>query len=346
MRIVDSYKYAASFFSKVVADGYIGMVKTIPQLYRFIYERAERASSAGAFRTWVSQFTAQNLRALIAEIEPSCVVCTHAFPCGVMSQYKKQVDSALPVVGIVTDFVVHPFWIYRNVDAYSVATHEMRSTLIARGVPRERIAVTGIPVDPRFALMTSQAQARRELRLPPGRKVVLVMGGGLGIGPIETMLEALARVEEPVSAVVLAGRNPRRERKLVEWAAKLPYPVDVRGFEQNVYDYMHAADVLLTKPGGLTISEALVARLPMVLVKPLPGQEERNTRYLFERGAALRASTERGIARAVDQLLDESARRTRLIERVDALRRPDAAADVAALVRDVVDRAVRAPALI
>jgi processive 1,2-diacylglycerol beta-glucosyltransferase len=332
--IVDSYKYAASYFSKVVADGYLGMVKTIPQLYRFIYDRAERASGAGAFRKWVSRYTAQNLRTLIGEIQPSCVVCTHAFPCGVMSQYKKQVDADLPVVGIVTDFVVHPFWIYRNVDAYAVATRKMHATLVDHGVSPERIQVTGIPVDPRFALRPSQAQARRALGLPAQERVVLVMAGGLGIGPLETMLTALAQSRRPVHAVVLVGRNPRRQQHLTKWAQRLPYPVEVHGFVHNVFDYMHAADVLLTKPGGLTTSEALVAQLPMVLVKPLPGQEERNTRYLCDRGAAMVAVVESGIARAVEQLLDDDAgHRSRLLQRVETLRRPEGAADVAEIVR-------------
>ncbi|MBV8074048.1 MAG: hypothetical protein JO140_01375, partial [Candidatus Eremiobacteraeota bacterium] len=194
VRIIDAYRYAMSFFSRVAADGYIGMVKTIPQLYGFLYDRVERANNVGAFRTWLSRFSAQNLRALIAGLDPSCVVCTHAFPCGVMAEYKKQIDPTLPVVGVVTDFVVHPFWIYRNVDAYAVATAEMRATLVARGVAKERVGMTGIPVDPRFALIRSQVQARRELGLPLEGKIALVMGGGLGIGPIETMLEAVSGV--------------------------------------------------------------------------------------------------------------------------------------------------------
>ena len=139
---VDSYKYAASVFSKVVADGYIGMVKTVPQVYSFIYDRAERATHVPKFRRFVSQYTAANLRRLVDERKPDIVVCTHAFPCGVMAEYKRQFDPDLPVVGIVTDFVVHPFWIYTNIDAYSVATPEMRATLAGRGVLPERILLS------------------------------------------------------------------------------------------------------------------------------------------------------------------------------------------------------------
>jgi processive 1,2-diacylglycerol beta-glucosyltransferase len=327
---VDSYKYAASVFSKVVADGYIGMVKTVPQLYRYIYDRAERAERVPAFRSWVSRYTAANLRALVEARRPDVVVCTHAFPCGVMSEYKKQFDPDLPVVGIVTDFVVHPFWIYTNVDAYAVATPEMRQALVARGVDAERILISGIPVDARFGPNGEpQMELRAKLGLPLDRRIVLIMGGGIGIGPLEMMMRALGRIEAPLAAAVIVGRNGRLERRVVAAAETTPYPLRVLGFVDNVFDYMHASDVLVSKPGGLTSSEALAARLPMVLVKPLPGQEERNTRYLVSRRAAVRAHGESQLAKAVNEVLTSPARRAALLGRIDALRHPGAAAAVA-----------------
>jgi processive 1,2-diacylglycerol beta-glucosyltransferase len=327
---VDSYKYAASIFSKVVADGYIGMVKTVPQVYRYIYDRAERATQVGAFRSWASQFTAANLRPLIERTKPSVVVCTHAFPCGAMAEYKRLFDPDLPVVGIVTDFVVHPFWIYRNVDAYAVATPEMRTALLARGVQAERVVVSGIPVDQRFARpRLGKLELRRALDLPADRKVVLMMGGGLGIGPLELMMRALGSVDEPVAGAIIVGRNEGLTRRVLAAAERTEYPLRVFGFVDNVYDYMHASDLLVTKPGGLTSSEALAAELPMILVKPLPGQEERNTRYLVNRRAAVRASGERQLAAALTDLLGSSERERRLRARMRVLANPDAAAVVA-----------------
>ncbi len=338
IQTVDSYKYAARAFSRVVADGYIGMVKTVPQLYRYIYDRAERARDIPAFRRWVNQYTASNLRALVTERKPDVVVCTHAFPCGVMSEYKRQFDPGLPVVGIVTDFVVHPFWIYPNIDAYAVATPEMRATLVARGVARERIVISGIPVDPRFgAARLPVAELRMQLDLPVDRRIVLMMGGGLGIGPLELMIRSLGAVAAPIAGTIIVGRNKRLEKRVLALAERTQYPLRVVGFIDNVYDYMHASDVLISKPGGLTSSEALSAQLPMVLVQPLPGQEERNTRFLVSRGAAVRARGERQLARAVGELLEPGDRRGRLCERIDALRRPDAARMVAARIGALLD---------
>jgi processive 1,2-diacylglycerol beta-glucosyltransferase len=341
---VDSYKYAASIFSKVVADGYIGMVKTVPQLYSYIYDRAERATHVPAFRRAVSRYTATNLRRLVERTQPDLVVCTHAFPCGVMSEYKRQYGPDLPVVGVVTDFVVHPFWIYTNVDAYAVATPQMRAALVARGVPPERVLLSGIPVDPRFGRpRLPRARLRAELDLPADRRIVLIMGGGVGIGPLDKMMRALGRIDEPLAAAVIVGRNRALERRIVAAAEQTAYPLRVFGFVDNVFDYMHASDVLLTKPGGLTSSEALSAQIPMVLVKPLPGQEERNTRYLVSRRAAVRASGERNLAATVEALLAPGSAREGQLERAGALRHPDAARRVAERILALLGRRDGAP---
>lgn len=331
--IVDSYKYAASVVSSVVSSGYLRMIKTIPQMYRFLYNRAERATEVGPFRTWIHQFTASNLRSLLREMQPDVVICTHAFPCGVMAEYKKQFADAPPVVGIVTDFAVHSFWIHTNIDQYAVATDEMRTTLIARGVAPQRILVSGIPVHPSFGVLpSSRSDLRTRLDLPHDRHVILLMGGGLGIGPLSTVMQALNSVELPLCVIAIVGRSRHSEERVIETARNVRYPVRVLRFVGNVDEYMHASDVLITKPGGLTSAEALVAELPMVLFKPLPGQEERNTRYLVERRAAVRAERASDISRTITLLLQSAAKREEMRAAMRRLSKPHAAREVALAV--------------
>ncbi len=335
---MDSYDYAALVVSRVVSDGYLQMVKTIPQLYRYIYNRAERATEVGRFRTWAHQFTAGNLRPLMLEMRPDVVVCTHAFPCGAMAEYKALFPDAPPVVAIVTDFAVHGFWIHERVDRYVVATEAMRDAIVARGVEKGAIAVTGIPVRCEFAFCSESRSALRErLNLPQDRRIVLLMGGGLGIAPIEAMLAALRPVRAPLAAVVIAGRNTRAARRLTEAAERLDFPVRALGFVDNVYDYMHAADVLVTKPGGLTSSEALVAALPMVLCRPLPGQEERNARVLVESGAAIRSRSLEELPNIVETLLCDSKRREDAVAAARRIGRPNAAAEAAEMIAGMVE---------
>ena len=313
-----------------MADGYIGMIKTVPQVYGFLYDRVERATQIPAGRRFVNRYTAGNLRRLVERLRPDAVVCTHAFPCGVMSEYKRRFAPTLPVVGIVTDFAVHPFWMYDNVDAYAVATDGMRDVLVARGIAPGRVAVTGIPIDPRFGRPPSDREAlRARLGLPRDRRLALVMGGGVGIGPLDAMMRALDAVRAPLAAAVVVGRNRALEKRVRAAAERTSYPLRVFGFVDNVFDLMHASDVLVSKPGGLTSSEALAARLPMVLVRPLPGQEERNTQYLVGHDAAVRATSEAHLARSVEELVVPGDGRSRVLGRIEALRRPNAATAVA-----------------
>ncbi|HEV2261302.1 MAG TPA: glycosyltransferase [Candidatus Rubrimentiphilum sp.] len=331
--VVDSYKYAASVVSSVVSNGYLQMVKTIPQMYRFLYNRAERATEVGPFRTWIHQFTAANLRTLLLETRPDVVICTHAFPCGVMAEYKKQFADAPPVVGIVTDFAVHSFWIHSNIDQYAVATEEMRTTLVKRGIAPQRILVSGIPVNPSFGqLPASRSDLRTRLNLPQDRHVILLMGGGLGIGPLSTVMQALNHLDLPLCAIAIVGRSSNSEERVLETARNVRYPVRVLRFVGNVDEYMHASDVLITKPGGLTSAEALAAELPMVLFKPLPGQEERNTRYLVERRAAMRVKRAVDIPRTITTLLQSQAKREEMRAAMRRLSRPHAAREVALAV--------------
>jgi processive 1,2-diacylglycerol beta-glucosyltransferase len=335
--VVDSYEYAALVVSRIVSNGYLRMVKSIPQMYRYIYDRAERATEVGRFRSWAHQFTAGNLRPLIQRERPDVVVCTHAFPCGAMAEYKRTFADAPPVVGIVTDFAVHGFWIHPNIDRYVVATEAMRNALRARHVPAESICASGIPVRPEFAPSAEPLEALRErLDLPRDRYVALLMGGGLGIAPLERMLSALKMVRVPLAAVVVAGRNARIERRLSEAAEGVDYPVRALRFVDNVYDYMHAADVLVTKPGGLSTAEALVAQVPMVLCKPLPGQEERNSRVLLEAGAAVRTRRIADLPTVLETVLTDAGRREGMIAAARHLGRPNAAGDAASMIARLV----------
>lgn len=335
-RIVDSYRYAAPVVSHVVSGGYLRMVKTVPQMYRFLYDRAERATEVGPFRSLVHQFAARNMRGAMQLWCPDVVVCTHAFPCGVMAEYKRQFADAPPVVGVVTDFAVHAFWMHQNIEGYAVATNEMRAALVARGVAGERVLACGIPIDARFGAPSCGRRLLRErLGLPTHGRVALIMGGGLGIGPLETMMKALRSVPGPLCVVAIVGRSERSEQRVLHYAHRVGYPVRVLRFVNNVHEYMHASDVLITKPGGLTTAEALAARIPLVLFAPLPGQEERNTRYLVRCGAAVRAEGAEHLAKIVGQLFRSEEKMNDFRSAMHQAGRPHAARDIAHLVRGV-----------
>jgi processive 1,2-diacylglycerol beta-glucosyltransferase len=223
-------------------------------------------------------------------------------------------------------------WLTRDVDRYFVAIDETRAHLSAIGVDRAKIVVSGIPIDPKFAVRTDGRTARLALGLDPELTTILVSAGGFGVGPVEQLVTALGRLEHAAQVVVICGRNEELLTKLRASLAENPprsVRVDLVGFTREMETFMSAADLLVGKPGGLTTSEALAKGLAIVVVNPIPGQEERNSDHLLEEGAAIRANNLPAIGWKIDRLLGEPERLASLRARSLALGRPDAARTVA-----------------
>jgi processive 1,2-diacylglycerol beta-glucosyltransferase len=236
---------------------------------------------------------------------------------------------------VVTDYDVHAMWLVRTVDRYYVAIEEAAEYLAHIGVPREKLKVTGIPIDPLFDAPLDRSAARKHLGLNAEATVILVAAGGYGIGPVEQLVKDLLALQRPWQIVAIAGKSEKIRKRLEELArsaGNLPAggrrlcPV---GFTTEMDQYMAAADLMVGKAGGLTTSEALARALPMALVEPIPGQEERNADHLLEAGAAIRCNNLPAAAWKIAGLLDDPARLSRMKEAAQNLGRPGAAAAIA-----------------
>jgi processive 1,2-diacylglycerol beta-glucosyltransferase len=215
-------------------------------------------------------------------------------------------------------------------ERYYTATDEGRAYLTACGAPADCIRVSGIPVRAAFEQAPSdRAALRSQLGLHADEPVVLLLCGGFGVGPTEALLLELSSMRAEVQIAVVTGRNKPLQLRLERVAQKSRCRVVVTGFTTRMHDWMHAADVLVTKPGGLTASEALVCGLPMVIVNPIPGQEARNSDYLLEHGAALKVNNVRMLGHRVGQLLAEPGRLEALRRAAQAIARPGAAKRIA-----------------
>ena len=342
--LVDTYEHASRFFGKMATQGYIHFVKYLPRLYNFFYEQREKDSTIAGMKSKYTESAAAHLMPLIDSFSPDVIVCTHAFPSGVASLIKE--SRGIPVVNVVTDFVVHPFWIHPNSDLYLVGEKSLAAHLSEQGIGSARVEATGIPVDVRFgSTPEKKSEIRRALGLDPDLDTVLVMGGGVGLGPIGWILRALRKVKHPIQVAVLTGTNRGLRKRMERQAARLNRggakrsgamrSVKVYGYVNNVYDFMKAADLLISKPGGLTSSEALVAELPLVIAGPLPGPEVRNAAYLAGEKAAVMVKRRKNIARSVDFLFGDRERIARLKERARSMKKPDAARDAARLILEL-----------
>jgi processive 1,2-diacylglycerol beta-glucosyltransferase len=327
-------------FRKLYGEQYIKLVDRLPQLWSLLYAKTDRPSHdslVGRLKRAAEKLNTRKLQAEIARLRPDAILCTHFLPAELLSRQKaeamKRGGPALPPLWVqVTDFDVHALWVHPHVDHYCVASEEVAFRLADRGVPRARISVTGIPVMPQFSVPLERRTCAAELGIAPERFTVALMAGGAGVGSLDELAARLLRASDELQLVALAGRNAELLARLKKLAKSHPRQLVPLGFTSTVERVMSAADLVVTKPGGLTVSECLAKHKPMLLVSPIPGQEERNADYLLEAGAALKAVDAATLEFKLGQLLADPSRLRAMGEAAHRTGRPHAARDVIALI--------------
>jgi processive 1,2-diacylglycerol beta-glucosyltransferase len=328
---VEVLKYSSYFFKKVFSDLYFELVNRQPAILGLVYDAMDHPWMYRKRRLALDLLNTRPLANLLKEERPRLAVCTHFLPAEILLHLRRKNILDIPVGVVITDFDLHAMWLYRGVDWYFVACEETKVHMTALGVPPETIHVTGIPIDPAFSPAREKAETRRELGLQPDLTTVLVSAGGFGMGPVESLANALQEVRHPIQVAVVCGKNPDLKRRLED----LPAPnhhVKIVGFTSEMERWMAASDLLVGKAGGLTSSEALASGLVMVIINPIPGQEERNSDHLLEEGVAVRCNNLPALAYKIDSLLSDKERFDRMRQAVRRLARPNAAADVVSLV--------------
>jgi processive 1,2-diacylglycerol beta-glucosyltransferase len=322
-------------FRKLYGQQYIKLVEKLPQLWSYLYARSDRRSRdtvIGNLKRAAEKLNTRKLTAEIARLAPDVILATHFLPAELLSRQKAQGKELPPLWVQVTDFDVHALWVHEHVDRYCVASEEVAFRLADRGVAKERISVTGIPVMPQFAAPLARSQCARELGVSADRFTVLMMAGGAGVGDLDELAERLLRLPDDLQMIALAGRNEDLLRRLKKLAAAHPGKLFPLGFTTTVERVMSVSDLVVTKPGGLSVSECLARGRPMLLVSPIPGQEERNADYLLEAGAAIKAVDAATLEFKIRGLLAEPARLRAMSEAAHRIARPGAAAKVVALI--------------
>lgn len=291
-------------FSKTV---YHRGLQKFPSVYGYLFRHTRKGAAAKSGR--LRWYGLKRIVRLLEETEPTVVVCTFPLAAAAMSALKMAGMTDIPTVTVITDHTDHNYWLHPGTDRYVVGSEKVRRGLVQSGVPESRVEVTGIPIRPSFCSATKEADRpalRAKLGLPADKPVMLLMGGGYGMmneGIVRLMVESAKDASRQV--VVVCGHNEKLRGKLEErLQAEVPgHNVRLTGFVGNMEQYMGAADLIVTKPGGLTTSEAIAMRLPMVLYRPLPGQEEDNADYLTGARVAVRAADEEQLTGIVSLLL-------------------------------------------
>ena len=328
---LDVMEVVPATFRKLYSESYIKLVAKAPALWAYLYQRTDRrtgSSHADRLRRGIERLNTRQLQQEIDQLAPHAIICTHFLPAELLSRRIRKRRTCPPVWVQVTDFDVHGLWLQEHMHGYFVASEEVAARLIDKGISAQRTVVSGIPIMPAFASAPDRSTAAVELDLDPSISTVLMMSGGAGVGDLAALTARLLHAIADLQVIALAGRNQELLAQLAALAKHFPTRLRPMGFTTTVERAMAAADLAVTKPGGLTSSECLAMNLPMIVIAPIPGQEERNADFLLESGAALKAVDAAALEFKVRRLLQHPAMLDGMRERMRSAARPQAARTV------------------
>ena len=315
-------------FRALYTNYYIEIVERHPSVWAYLYHATDKMPRDALFaqvRRAIERLNTRKLREAVQNFAPHHIICTHFLPAELLAHEIKRARGVPSVWVQVTDFDLHRLWVQAGMRGYFAASDEIAFRMTARGIPKGSVHVTGIPIMPVFSQTLDRSVCAGELGIAPDRTTLLLMTGGAGIAGSENLIERLLALPGDFQIVALAGRNEQlltNYRALAAARAGRLFPL---GFTSTVERVMACADLAVTKPGGLTVSECLAVGLPMVLIAPIPGQEERNADYLMEQGAAVKAHDGVALEYKIGRLMGNPERLVRMRDSMRGLGHPHAA---------------------
>ena len=291
-RIIDAYEYIDPRLSKLVSRGYSVSTNQFPTFSSTAYNLAVKKNKPSK-KVSVTQATttvmAWDLKKFIQLYDPDVIICTHVLSSMLVSTMKTKEWTDALTVGIVTDFTVHPMWQDASELDYFVIPNELLEfQMCKKGIDSKKLLPYGIPIKHEFAETTDRKEARKRLDLDEDISTILLMSGSMGYGKMDKSIALLDKLSINFQAMVVCGNNKEMYRKIKSKNLKKRF--DVYGYVNHIDTMMDASDCIITKPGGITSSEALAKRLPMIMINPIPGHEVRNAEFMLNNGIALYAT--------------------------------------------------------
>lgn len=340
--LLDAFEHINKIIAKAIDDGYQLSTKYMSKPYSSIYKHVERRTPThDEFSSVkiVNTLLASKLRKTIENYNPEVIVTTHCFAAAMVEilTQKGIIDSVN--IGIVTDFTVHPFWEESpGFNKIVIANELLEFQAVKKGFKPDQLLCTGIPVDLKFKLDNfSKPDVRKKLGLDPDKKTVLIMSGSMGFGNIKEIVSKIDNIQADFQAIVVCGNNKQAQAQINKMRKSKKFLV--YGYVNNVEELMAASDCIITKPGGLTSSEALAMQLPMILVNPIPGQEERNLEFLLNNGAAMAASDTCPVEEVIFQIFKNPERIVQMKKAVEYLSKPDSTEKLAEYIMNQQQKA-------
>jgi processive 1,2-diacylglycerol beta-glucosyltransferase len=340
--VEDTLQQSLPLFRRSYAGIYLGISDKVPEFWSFFYAQTDRPSGlvAGA-RALSTSVGVRGLPALLEHAQPDAIVCTHFLPIEALRLIRRDVP---PIYCVLTDYHAHQFWACPGVARYFVPTEAAGREMVGAGAPPERVYVSGIPIHPSINTPPDRAAALRQLGLPGGRPVVTLIGSGLAVERVQAIaLALLAALSASATVVVATGRNRALAAAMTDLGRAAGARLRVLGPQPSLDPLIVASDLVLSKAGGLTVSEVLARGVPLLLPMPMAGQEEWNANYVIGAGAGIGRESAGELAAAASELLANPARRAAMVTAAQAAARPAAAQQIA--TRVLADLEYRAPTL-
>ena len=329
----DMLQFTNAPFRRVYGRFYLDLVNKAPHVLGYFYDLMDRPPSAqrksDRLRLAVEKLNLRPFVSLMHRESWDLVINTHFLPAEIIANLRIRGELSTPHFTVTTDFETHRLWVNQPCERYFTATGEGAAYLVHWGVPPAAVEATGIPIHPVFSQTKSREECLARQGLVGDRPIVLQLAGGFGVGPIHQLFQSLLAIQIPLEVVAVAGRNEAMKVQLELIAVPERHRVKVLGFTHQIDELMAVADVVVTKPGGLTTSEALARGAVMAIVNPIPGQESRNSDFLLENGAAIKINNIATLAYKLTALLEDRPRLVALRARARILGRPRAAFDIA-----------------
>ena len=328
---VDLLDYSSYLARHVYGKTYIDVVKKMPELYGYLYKNYKGVQGLAAPRLIFDRLNALPYLELLDDFKPDAVIATHFIAGALAADYRDRTHKQFPVLVTVTDYEVHPLWVVRTseIERYTVSHDEMRYHLRLLGVPEERVIVTGIPINPVFMAKKDPAALKAKYGIKDTSPVVLLIAGSFGTTPIADIIDQFKVIPSDFQLIVVCGKNRKLFQKIAAKQFSEPRIALVYEFVDFVDELMRVSDVLISKPGGITTSESLAIGLPMLLVDPIPGQEEANVDYFLEKGVALKARSPESLIFKLGELMADRSRLRDMKNRISKIAKPEAAFTVA-----------------
>lgn len=321
--MLDTFEYINPVLAESIDNGYMFSTKYIPEIYGKAYDKLD-----GRVQRWdkhsivavLSQLVSNKLKDYIIEFSPDIIIGTHSYACMLMTYLREKEIVSCPLIGIVTDFTVHPFWESTDLDYYVTADALLDNQMRKKGISEEKILPIGIPIKSKFSKKIPKTEARKTLGIED-KTTILLMMGSMGFGNIIKEIQEIDKLEIDFQLLCVCGRNEKMYKEISEKQWKKN--IIVYGFVDNVDVMMDASDCIITKPGGLTTSELLAKNLPAIIMNPIRGQEDRNMEFLVNNGAAIMVTETFGIDEALFQIMKNPKRLLLLGESVSYLGKPE-----------------------